>query len=80
MNATFNFYAVPSNPRVPSGSFTMTGSYSGKGVVLTPDHWISEPPGYEMVGLSGRLAPGNQHELEGQITTSGCGTFSIHKS
>src|SRR5579859_6017201 len=80
MNATFNFYAVPRNPGVPSGSFAMTGSYSGKGVVLTPDHWISEPPGYEMVGLSGHLAPGNQNELEGQITTSGCGAFSIHKS
>jgi len=80
INARFNFYAVPSNPGVPSGSYTMTGSSSAKGVVLTPDHWISEPPGYEMVALSGHLAPGNQNVLAGQVTTSGCGTFSVQRS
>ena len=80
INATFNFYAVPSNPGVPSGSYAMTGSYSAKGVVLTPDHWIREPSGYEMVGLNGRFAPGNQNALEGQVTTAGCGTFSVTKS
>jgi len=80
VNATFNFYPLPGNPDVPSGSFAMTGSYSAEGVVLTPDHWISEPPGYEMVGLASVLAPGNQNVLEGQITTSECTTFSVQKS
>jgi len=80
VNATFIFYPLPSNPDVRSGSFAMTGSYSAEGVVLTPDHWISEPPGYEMVGLASVLAPGNQNVLEGQITTSGCTTFSVQKS
>jgi hypothetical protein len=80
INATFNFYPLPDNPDAPSGSFAMTGSYSAEEVVLTPDYWISEPPGYEMVGLASILAPGNQNILEGQITTSGCTTFSVQKS
>jgi Zn-dependent protease with chaperone function len=80
VNATFNFYPLPGNPDVPSGSFVMTGSYSADGVVLTPDHWISEPPGYEMVGLAGVLESGNQNVLEGQITTSRCTAFSVQKS
>jgi len=58
----------------------MTGSYSAEGVVLMPDYWISEPPGYEMVGLASVPAPGSQTILEGQITTAGCTTFSVRKS
>ena len=79
VNATFNFYPLPSNPDVPSGSFALTGSYSAEGVVLTPAYWISEPPGYEMVALASALTPGNRNALEGQITTSGCTTFSVQK-
>ena len=80
VNATFSFYPLPGNPDVPSGSFAMTGTYSAGGVALTPDYWISEPPGYEMVGLASVLAPGNQNVLEGHITASGCTTFSVQKS
>jgi len=80
VSATFDFYPLPSNPGVPSGSFAMTGSYSAAGVILTPAHWISQPPGYEMVGLDGHLTAGNQAMLAGNVTiTSGCTSFSIQK-
>src|SRR4029077_11019100 len=38
LTATFNFYAIQGNVSVRSGSFALTGSYSAKGLQLTPDH------------------------------------------
>jgi hypothetical protein len=79
LTATFNFYAVPGNPSVPSGSFTMTGTYSHAGMHLTHGHWISEPPGYVLVDLSAP-APGNGGALlSGTVTTPGCTTFTVTK-
>ena len=59
----------------------MTGSYSASGIALNPGYWITEPPGYEMVGLTGGFPPGNQRALQGQVSdVSGCTTFSVQKS
>jgi hypothetical protein len=74
--AVVAFYAVASNPNVPDGSYEMTGSYSAaEGLILTPDHWISEPAGYEMVGLSGPPPSGNS--MRGTVQSAGCTTFSV---
>ena len=80
LTATFNFYAVPANPGVPSGSFTMTGTYSQAGMHLTHGHWISEAAGYEMVDLSAPLASNGGDRLSGTVTTSGCTTFNVTRS
>ena len=80
LTATFNFYAVPANPRVASGSFTMTGTDSHAGVHLTHGHWIKEPAGYMMVDLSAPPASDGGAVLSGTVTTPGCGTFSVKKS
>jgi hypothetical protein len=77
LTATFNFYAVPDNPGVPSGSFTMTGTYSAAGMNLTPDQWISQPPGWEMVGLSSGPPTEGGTVLAGDVTTPGCSTFTV---
>jgi hypothetical protein len=77
LTATFNFYALPGNPGILSGSFTMTGTYSAAGVDLTQDQWISQPAGYEMVSLSSGPPAPNGTVLTGSITTPGCGTFTV---
>jgi hypothetical protein len=77
LTATFSFYAVPDNPAVPSGSFTMTGSYSAAGVNLTHDQWISQPSGYEMVDLSSGPPVQDGTVLAGSVTTPGCSTFTV---
>lgn len=77
LTATFSFYAVPDNPGVPSGSYTMTGTYSAAGVNLTPDQWISQPPGWEMVGLSSGPPVQDGTVLDGNVTTPGCSTFTV---
>jgi eukaryotic-like serine/threonine-protein kinase len=79
LTATFNFYPVPANPGVPSGSYTMTGTSSAGGVQLTHGHWIHEPSGYEMVDLSGPAPRNGGTLLSGTVTTSGCTTFSLTK-
>jgi len=79
LTATFNFFAVPSNPSVPSGSYTMTGTYSSAGVQLTQDQWISQPAGYEMVDISAAPPSAGGKVLNGTITS--CGTpFTLTRS
>jgi eukaryotic-like serine/threonine-protein kinase len=80
LTATFNFYAVPANPGVPSGSFTMTGTSSRAGVHLTHGHWIKEPAGYMMIDLSAPPASDGGAVLSGTVTTPGCTTFTVKKS
>jgi hypothetical protein len=77
LTATFSFYAVPDNPGVPSGSFTMTGTYSAAGVDLTHNQWISQPAGYEMVDLSSGPPVQDGTVLAGSVTTPGCSTFTV---
>jgi hypothetical protein len=76
LTATFSFYALRSNPAVPSGSFAMSGFYFPGGVVLDQSHWIHQPPGYEMVNLVGR--PPHARKLGGVIV--GCSAFSLRRS
>jgi hypothetical protein len=80
LTATFNFYAVPANPRVQSGSFTMTGTDSHAGMLLTYGHWIKQPGGYEMVDLSAPPPSDGGDRLSGTVTTSGCTTFTVTRS
>jgi hypothetical protein len=76
VKATVEFYAVASNPGVPDGSYVLTGNYSSSsGLVLIPDYWINQPPGYEMVGLSGPPPQGNA--MHGTVQGENCTTFSI---
>ncbi len=77
--ATFDFYPIDGKPGVPSGSFTLAGSYSARGFRLRPGHWISEPPDYLMVSLTAP-APGiNDTTLTGTVTSPGCTTFSVSR-
>jgi hypothetical protein len=81
LTATFDFYAVPGNPGVPSGSFTMTGTYSAAmGLDLTPGHWISQPPGYSMVSLNAGPPAKGDIILNGNVSDPGCTTFTVTRS
>jgi len=76
--AKVNFFPVASNPGVPDGSYEMVGSYSAaQGLVLNPDYWISQPPGYQMVGLTAAAPRGNS--MTGQVQGANCTTFSVRR-
>jgi hypothetical protein len=78
LTATFSFYPTGGNVSVPSGSFALTGSYSAAGFQLTPDHWISKPQNYSMVGLTG-AANKSDSVLSGSVVSPGCTTFSVSR-
>lgn len=78
LKATFNFYALRSNPGVPSGSYAMTGYYFPGGVALYGTRWIHQPAGYNIVNLVGLPPPAGGKRFGGVI--AGCSTFSLKKS
>jgi hypothetical protein len=79
LTATFNFFALSSNPGVPSGSYTMAGTLSSTGADFTQDQWINQPPGYEMVDLSVDPPSDGGTDLNGTITTCGT-TFTLTRA
>jgi hypothetical protein len=77
LRATFNFYPLTSNPAVPVGSYTMTGTYhSASKIVLHGHKWILQPPGYVLVGLTGEITGKKFH---GTAQGPDCTTFSLAK-
>jgi serine/threonine-protein kinase len=78
--ATVNFYPDPSNPNVPSGEYTMTGTYSASGMALIPSHWVHQPPNYLMVPFDAGPLTSDGKTLSGTIPASGCTTFTAGKS
>ncbi len=79
--ARFEFSAHPSNPGVPSGSFTLAGRFEAKTgeITLTPVSWIDRPPDYQMVPLSGRVRDGGR-AIAGRVLTEGCSSFSVERA
>jgi len=80
LTATFSFYSVPSNPGVPSGDFSMTGSFTADGENFTMGHWIKQPAGYQMVNLSAGPPTNGGTVLNGNVSATGCSTFSVKKA
>jgi eukaryotic-like serine/threonine-protein kinase len=80
LTGTFNFYALPTNPGVPSGDYTVTGTYSATRTDINPGHWIKQPSGYVLVDLIAGPPTNNGTLLRGRISNAGCSTFSITKS
>lgn len=72
-------FAFGGNSNVPSGSFTLTGEWSGDAMVLKPDRWIAQPPGYGMVGLSGNFN-GYSNAIRGQVHLPSCSVFSVKRA
>jgi len=80
VTAVFSFYAVPGNPAVPSGEFTMSGrlgSRTGR-LALTPQEWKVRPPLYLSVGLDG-VHDQRSGEYRGRVYGPGCAGFRLRR-
>lgn len=85
VDARFDFYAVPANPGVPSGSGTMHGTYTAGHLALTWQAFTDQPIGYVGVDLQGGLGgSGPSQTLSGTVTSpsggTGCTTFSLTRA
>lgn len=80
MEAVFNFYPTKQNPHIQPGSFSLAGQFSeGGSFNLHPKAWIKRPPGYRMVGLSGKLNS-DFSKISGLVKFSGCSNFQLVKN
>ena len=75
--AIFRFSEHHTNPGVPSGSYSLTGSLDCSGnLVLEPEAWIDDPGNYKMVGLEGMLSTDGK-TLSGEVASTDCETFEV---
>lgn len=78
--AVFHFYALPENPTVPTGSYTLRGVVRGDGTIdLLPERWIEQPYGYVMVGMTGVLDRVSG-VMRGRIAAPECDGFDLHRA
>lgn len=78
LDAVVNFYAVPENSRVPSGSFRACGAYFRSGELdLCSDEpdWIEPPGSYLTVDFLGAISPDGSYFAGDVIGNTGCTTF-----
>ena len=78
LDAVFAFYADNTNPDVPTGRYSMVGSYDPdtQRVILDQATWIEQPTGYVMVSLDGYI---NEEGglITGTVDNSGCSEFTV---
>ncbi len=80
LKAEFSFRAAPENPGVPSGRYSMSGSFDDKSLRLNlhAGKWIEAPDGYMMVDLVGRLSTAGDR-YSGGIPMAGCTVFDLRR-
>jgi hypothetical protein len=79
--AMFSFGPEPTSPATPRGAFIVEGSIDlhGGAMALTPVRWVSQPQGYNWLGLSGRSDDGGK-TFSGHVTDSGaCTIFTLKR-
>ena len=85
VQVVFNFVPIEANPDVPNGSFLMDGQFdlTGGTLDLRPQHWITRPAFYTMVGLSGSSIDGGvtfTGSVRGDLLDSlSCSTFRVKR-
>ncbi|QMV19546.1 DnaJ domain-containing protein [Granulicella sp. 5B5] len=80
LSGIFDFYPVPGGNRFPEGSYSgdVTADPDGR-FEFKPQRWISQPPGFTAVALSGRYSAEAQR-VQGQVTgMAGCTLFDLSR-
>ncbi|MEW2359431.1 hypothetical protein [Spirillospora sp. NPDC029432] len=80
ITGVLRFSADPSNPSVPTGSYTVNGTLSGDSLRLRGDSWISRPGVYLMVSLDAELSSADPDQIQGTVDGAGCTTFTVRRS
>lgn len=84
LKGKFEFGALPENPTVPHGAYSLTGTSTvestGEVIVsLKPGEWIERPGNYVMVGLEAHTDR-ERRLLTGKITNASCGAIELARS
>ena len=79
--ALLSFGPQATSPNIPRGSYYVEGSFDmlGGEVLLAPVQWVSQPPGYEWIGLNGRSDDGGK-TYSGRVSNSReCTIFTLKR-
>ena len=79
LKAKLKFHALPNNPgvpRVPTGTYAMSGYFTSTTAYLVGFRWIKQPGGYAMVNFAGALP--KSKKFSGVVST--CTTLALTKS
>jgi hypothetical protein len=75
----FTFFPVPSNPKVPFGSFNINGVVHRNGkLLIKAGNWIQRPSGYATVNLEGQISSDSE-SISGRVSTYGCSGFLVKR-
>ncbi|WP_113698580.1 WD40 repeat domain-containing protein [Nonomuraea lactucae] len=80
VSARLDLGPTAANKRVPRGAFTVHGRVAGGELRLLPGHWIEQPYGYVMVGLTASLRDSRPTRLTGRMLHPFCTSFSITRA
>lgn len=80
--ALFHFYADPRNPRVPTGCFTMSGTYepSTGRLQLKGGDWLLRPAGYHVVSFDGHVDAAGRRFTGKVGGASACKQFDLART
>lgn len=74
-----DFYPLPENPGVATGSYSIEGTITADGIRFRPGDWIEEALGYVMVPLD-VVGPVEGEQMSGDMVAPECGGFSVRKA
>jgi hypothetical protein len=79
LRALFHFYAVPENPGVPEGCFTMAGFFDPNSSMLnlTAGQWLVRPRNFCTANVSGLVDAGRQNFLGRLLGPPGCTVIAL---
>lgn len=80
VEAVFTFFANEDNPEVPSGSYTLAGTWADGAVNLEPVEWVEQPAGYHMVGVESYDIAIGPDLMAGRIDDPSCDQFIMERS
>ena len=76
LHGTVSFFAVPENPNIPSGQYTVTATRDGSRLRIEPRAWTVRPVNYNFVSMEGTLTQGGR-VYSGRMLDRGCGSFRL---
>jgi hypothetical protein len=80
-HAILSFGPEPTSPDVPHGAFMVEGSIDlhGGELSMAPVKWVTRPPGYNWLGLSGRSDDGGKTFSGRTVDNSACTIFTLRR-
>ncbi len=79
MWATFDFFPLPTSPKVPTGAFLVWITCTDGAVNLSGERWINHPDGYAMTNLSVWPRADHPDHLMGRVHLQGCSDYAVDR-